>query len=214
MFSVWDAKQFPKASHLSGLQFLQDVCCQCPGFAGINSTEITKERISLIFELREICLSLQMVFSLASAAVACAILDSASGLEPWSVTTAPRYLKLSTSSNFSPLHDSDVNADTIRVIGHQFGLLCTDSLICTPLLKWKSDLSAPVDPLTALKLLMWCLSQSQSSRLFLVFRVVGTAQREVNFFSATLYFVPLTTMLYPKVDLTWVSALNMINRRM
>ena len=22
--------------------------------------------------------------------------------------------------------DSDVNADTIRVIGHQFGLLCTD----------------------------------------------------------------------------------------
>ena len=24
--------------------------------------------------------------------------------------------------------DSDVNADTIRAIGHQFGLLCTDSL--------------------------------------------------------------------------------------
>ena len=47
-----------------------------------NSTEITRERISLIFELREICLSLQMVFSLASAAVVCAILDSTSGLEP------------------------------------------------------------------------------------------------------------------------------------
>ena len=68
-----------------------------------NSTEITRERISLIFELREICLSNQMVFSLASAAVVCAILVSTSGLEPWSVTTAPRYLKLSTSSNFSPL---------------------------------------------------------------------------------------------------------------
>ena len=68
-----------------------------------NSTEITRERISLIFELREICLSLQMVLSLASAAVVRAILDSTSGLEPWSVTTAPRYLKLSTSSNFSPL---------------------------------------------------------------------------------------------------------------
>ena len=68
-----------------------------------NSTEITRERISLIFELREICLSLQMVFSLASAAVVCAILDSTSGLEPWSVTTVPRHLKLSTSSNFSPL---------------------------------------------------------------------------------------------------------------
>ena len=47
-----------------------------------NSTEITRERISLIFELREICLSLQMVFSLASASVVCAILDSTSGLEP------------------------------------------------------------------------------------------------------------------------------------
>ena len=32
---------------------------------GYNSTEITRERISLIFELREICLSFQMVFSLA-----------------------------------------------------------------------------------------------------------------------------------------------------
>ena len=67
------------------------------------STEITRERISPIFELREICLSLQMVFSLASAAVVCAVLDSTSGLEPWSVTTAPRYLKLLNLSNFSPL---------------------------------------------------------------------------------------------------------------
>ena len=47
-----------------------------------NSTEITQERISLIFEPREIYLSLQMVFSLASAAAVCAILDSTSGLEP------------------------------------------------------------------------------------------------------------------------------------
>ena len=47
-----------------------------------NSTEITRERISLIFELREICLSLQMVFSLASAAVVYAIRESPSGLEP------------------------------------------------------------------------------------------------------------------------------------
>ena len=36
VISVWDAKQFPKASHLSGLQFLQDVRCQCPGFAGVQ----------------------------------------------------------------------------------------------------------------------------------------------------------------------------------
>ena len=46
-----------------------------------NSIEITRERISLIFELREICLAFQMV-SLASAAVVCAILDSTLDLEP------------------------------------------------------------------------------------------------------------------------------------
>ena len=39
-----------------------------------NSTDITRERTSLIFELRELCLSFQMVFSLASAAVVSAIL--------------------------------------------------------------------------------------------------------------------------------------------
>ena len=48
-----------------------------------NSTEITRARINLIFELRDIiCISLQMVFSLASAAVVSVILDSTSGLEP------------------------------------------------------------------------------------------------------------------------------------
>ena len=44
-----------------------------------NCTERTRESISLIFELREICLSFQMVFSFASAAVVCAIMDSTSG---------------------------------------------------------------------------------------------------------------------------------------
>ena len=47
-----------------------------------DSTEITRDGVSLIFELREICLSFQMVFSLASAAVVIAILDCNSGLEP------------------------------------------------------------------------------------------------------------------------------------
>lgn len=47
-----------------------------------NNTETTRERVSLIFELRGICFSFQMVFNLASAAVVCAILDSTSCLEP------------------------------------------------------------------------------------------------------------------------------------
>ena len=71
-----------------------------------NCTERTWESISLMFELREICLLFQMVFSLVSAAVVCAILDGTSGgLETWSVMTVPSYLyfKLSTLSSFSPL---------------------------------------------------------------------------------------------------------------
>ena len=60
--------------------------------------------MSLIFELREICLSFQVIFSLASAVVVRQILDSTSGLDPdFTVATAPRYLKLPTLSSFSPL---------------------------------------------------------------------------------------------------------------
>ena len=35
---VNDAKQFPKASHLSGPQILLDVCCYCPGFTGVQQS--------------------------------------------------------------------------------------------------------------------------------------------------------------------------------
>ena len=55
---------------------------------------VIRERISRILELREILLSIQTVFSLVNAAVACAIRESISGLEPSSVITEPRYLKL------------------------------------------------------------------------------------------------------------------------
>ena len=49
--------------------------------------DVTRERISRILELREILLSFQIGFSLVNAAVACAILQSNSGLEPSSVIT-------------------------------------------------------------------------------------------------------------------------------
>ena len=65
---------------------------------------MTRECISRILELREILLSVQPGFSLVNAAVACAILESISGLEPSSVLTEPRwYLKLVTVSSFCPL---------------------------------------------------------------------------------------------------------------
>ena len=62
--------------------------------------DVTSERISRILELREILQSFQTGFNSINAAVACAILESISGLEPSSVITEPRYLKLVTVSNF------------------------------------------------------------------------------------------------------------------
>ena len=64
--------------------------------------DVTRERISRIIELREILLSFQTGFSLVNAAVVCAFLESSSGLEPSSVITEPRYLKLVTVSIFCP----------------------------------------------------------------------------------------------------------------
>ena len=58
--------------------------------------DVTRERISCILELREILLSFQTGFNLVDAAVVYAILESISGLEPSSVITEPRYLKLVT----------------------------------------------------------------------------------------------------------------------
>ena len=52
--------------------------------------------------IQEICCYLQMGFSFIRAAVARAVLERTSGLEPSSETTAPRYLKLVTEPNFCP----------------------------------------------------------------------------------------------------------------
>ena len=63
---------------------------------------VTWERISRILELREILLSFQTGFNHVNAAVVCTILESISSLEPSSVITEPRYLKLVTVSSFCP----------------------------------------------------------------------------------------------------------------
>ena len=64
-----------------------------------RKVNVKKERISRILELREILSSIQTGFSLVNAAVACAILESISGLEPSSVITESMYLKLVTVSS-------------------------------------------------------------------------------------------------------------------
>ena len=72
------------------------------GSQAYRKMDVTRERISRILELREILLSIQTGFSLVNAAVAWAILESISGLEPSSVITEPRYMKLVTVSSFCP----------------------------------------------------------------------------------------------------------------
>ena len=57
-------------------------------------TDVTRARTSYTSELREIHLSFESGFNLVNAAVVCAILESISGLDPSSVLTQPRYLKL------------------------------------------------------------------------------------------------------------------------
>ena len=67
-----------------------------------RKTDVTRESISHILELREILLSIQTGFSLVNAPVVCAFLESISGLKPSSVIAEPRYLKLVTVSSFYP----------------------------------------------------------------------------------------------------------------
>ena len=88
--------------------------------------DVTRERISRILELREILLSIQIGFSLVNAVVVCAILKSISDLEPSSVITEPRYLKLVTVSSLCLFIHFDLCVDATGVVCHQLGLLGTD----------------------------------------------------------------------------------------
>ena len=88
--------------------------------------DVTRERISRVLELREIFSSIQTGFSLVNAAVDCAILESSiSGLEPSSVITEPRYLKLVTVLSLCQRHFY-LCVDATGVVCHQLGLLGTD----------------------------------------------------------------------------------------
>ena len=87
---------------------------------------VTRERISRILELREILLSFQTSFNLVNAAVVCAILESISGLEPSSVITEPRYLKLVTVTIKLLSHYFNLCVGVTGFVSHELGLLGTD----------------------------------------------------------------------------------------
>ena len=86
---------------------------------------VSHECTSRILELKEMLLSFKTGFNLVDAAVVCAILESISGLEPSSVITEPRYLKLVTVSCFCPFFFY-LCVDATGVVCHQVGLLGTD----------------------------------------------------------------------------------------
>ena len=71
--------------------------------------DMIRERTSFIFELTVMFLSFHKGVNLISAAVACAILASISGLEPSSVIIDPKYLKLFTVSSLG-LFGTDLHA--------------------------------------------------------------------------------------------------------
>ena len=96
----------------------------CHDLQAYRKMDVTRDHISCILELREILLSFQTGFNLVNAAVVCAILECTSGLQPSSVITEPRYLKLVTVSSFCPFIFLCVDAND--VVCHQSGLLGTD----------------------------------------------------------------------------------------
>ena len=59
-----------------------------------KNMDMTKERNSLIFELRSMFLSSQMILSFVSAAMVWAILERISGMDPSSVTMTPNFVQL------------------------------------------------------------------------------------------------------------------------
>ena len=89
-------------------------------------TDVTRARTSYTSELREIHLSFESGFNLVNAAVACAILQNTSGLEPSSVITEPRYLKLVTVLSFCPFTLVSVLMLLVLFFFYQLGLLSTD----------------------------------------------------------------------------------------
>ena len=87
MISIQNAKQPLKASLFSSL-YPFEIHCDSHAY---KNTGVTKECISLIFELTEVFLSFQTVISLAIAVIVSAILDSISGFDLLSITMAFTY---------------------------------------------------------------------------------------------------------------------------
>ena len=91
------------SSHLKNLHsFFSTVKVQIS--QAYRKVDITRELISISFDATDRLLSLPMCFSFVRVAVACAVLERPSCLEPTFEAVTPRYLKLVTVPNFCLLY--------------------------------------------------------------------------------------------------------------
>ena len=90
---VRDAKETSETSHSTVYIFLFISAVNVQVSQEYKNMDMTKERNCLIFELRSMFLSSQMILSFVSAAMDWAILECISGMYPLSVTIAPKHLK-------------------------------------------------------------------------------------------------------------------------
>ena len=92
--------------------------------------DVTRERSSRILELREVLLSFQTGFNLVTAAVVCAVQESISGLEPSSVITEPRYLKLEEQAGFRTGKSTIEQIFNLRILCQKYLQHQQDLYIC------------------------------------------------------------------------------------
>ena len=104
---MWSLYEMPRRR----LKHLISTVCIFLSISAVNlqvsqdykNMDMTKKCNSLIFELRFMFLSSQMILSFVSAAMVWAILECISGIDSSSVTMTPKYLTLWTVFSFSPL---------------------------------------------------------------------------------------------------------------
>ena len=88
--------------------------------------DVTMELISHILELRESSCHSKLVSTFLMHAVVCAVLESISGLEPSSIISEPRCLKLVTVSSFSRF--TLISVDAAGVVCRRFCGPCYDEI--------------------------------------------------------------------------------------
>ena len=126
---MWSLNEMPRRR----LKLLISTVCIFLSISAVNvqvsqectNMDMTRERNSLIFELRSMFLSSRMILSFVSAAMVWAILERISGHGSFVSDYGSQIFEALNGFQLLAI-DPDVTADAIGLVGHQFGLLSTD----------------------------------------------------------------------------------------